>query len=379
MSSLSKTKFNIIPAHNGRVVSSIKTTFAAGKLVDMADVNEKILESLKTVFYFPKSNDIVSLNMIKDIKVEGNNISLSVIFDKPDEKSIPILRKAIDNAIKTGVDENAMVKVEFKTYTEALSAVKHIVAVASGKGGVGKSTVAANLAIALQKTGAKVGIIDADIYGPSIPIMFDLEGAKPTVTEENGKASIIPIEKYGIKVQSIGFFVEQEQALIWRGPMASNALNQLFNDTVWGELDYLVVDLPPGTGDIHLTLVQSVPVSGIAIVSTPQEVALADARKAFSMFNSDNIKVPILGLIENMSYFSPPELPDNRYYIFGKEGGRKLADNARVNLLGEIPIVESICESGDSGRPVVLDENSPVYKAFMNLAENIKALVESKD
>jgi ATP-binding protein involved in chromosome partitioning len=345
----------------------------------MEDLKEKVLESLKSVFYFPKSNDIVSLNMVRDIRTEGNNISLSVIFEKPDEKSIPILRKAIENAVKTNVDEKANVEVNFKTYTEALSQVKHIVAIASGKGGVGKSTIAANLAIALQKTGAKVGIIDADIYGPSIPIMFDVEGEKPTVTEESGKAQIIPIEKYGIKVQSIGFFVEQEQALIWRGPMASNALNQLFNDTVWGELDYLVVDLPPGTGDIHLTLVQSVPVSGIAIVSTPQEVALADARKAFSMFNSDKIKVPILGLIENMSYFSPPELPDNKYYIFGKQGGRRLADNARVNLLGEIPIVESICESGDAGKPVALDEGSVIHKAFINLAENIKAMVERLD
>lgn len=345
----------------------------------MENVNERILESLKSVFYFPKSSDIVSLNMVQDIKVEGDTISLSIIFDKPDEKSIPILRKAIGNAIRTNVNENASVEVNFKTYTEALSGVKHIVAIASGKGGVGKSTIAANLAIALHKTGAKVGIIDADIYGPSIPIMFDVENEKPTVTEENGKARIIPVEKYGIKVQSIGFFVDPEQALIWRGPMASNALNQLFNDTVWGELDYLVVDLPPGTGDIHLTLVQSVPVSGIAIVSTPQEVALADARKAFSMFNSDKIRVPILGLIENMSYFTPPELPDKKYFIFGKQGGRKLADTARVNLLGEIPIVESICISGDAGKPVALDEGSPVYKAFISLAENIKAILERKD
>jgi len=344
----------------------------------MEELREKLLEVLRTVFYFPKSNDIVSLNMVRDIVIEGSNISLSILFDKPDEKSIPILRKAIENAIKTNVLENATVHVEFKTYTEALSGVKHIVAVGSGKGGVGKSTIAANLAVALQQTGAKVGILDADIYGPSIPIMFDVEDKKPTVHEENGKTRIIPIEQYGIKVQSIGFFVDPGQALIWRGPMASNALNQLFNDTEWGELDYLVVDLPPGTGDIHLTLVQSVPVSGIAIVSTPQEVALADARKAFSMYNSGNIKVPILGLIENMSYFSPPELPDNKYYIFGKEGGRKLADNARINFLGEIPIVESICESGDSGNPIARDPESPVYKAFINLAENIKALVAKK-
>ncbi len=345
----------------------------------MSDVKEKILESLKSVFYFPKSNDIVSLNMVRDIKVEEDKISLSVIFDKPDEKSIPILRKAIENAIRENVIENAAVQVDFKTYSDALSGVKHIVAIASGKGGVGKSTIAANLALALKKTGASVGIIDADIYGPSIPMMFDVEDQKPAGKEVDGKTKILPIEKYGIKVQSIGFFVEPEQALIWRGPMASNALTQLFNDTLWGELDYLVVDLPPGTGDIHLTFVQSVPVSGIAIVSTPQPVALADAKKAFSMFNSDNIKVPVLGLIENMSYFTPPELPDKKYYIFGKQGARKLADNTRVNLLGEIPIVESIRESGDVGKPEVMNEGSPVYKAFIDLAENIKALVESKE
>ncbi len=342
----------------------------------MADVKEKVLESLKSVFYFPKSSDIVSLNMVRDLKVEGDKISLSVIFDKPDEKSIPILRKAIGNAIKENVNENAAVQVDFKTYSEALSGVKHIVAIASGKGGVGKSTIAANLALALKKTGASVGIIDADIYGPSIPMMFDVEDQRPAGKEVEGKTKILPIEKYGIKVQSIGFFVEPEQALIWRGPMASNALTQLFNDTLWGELDYLVVDLPPGTGDIHLTFVQSVPVSGIAIVSTPQPVALSDAKKAFSMFNSDNIKVPVLGLIENMSYFTPPELPGKKYYIFGKQGARKLADNSRVNLLGEIPIVESIRESGDVGKPEVLNEESPVHQAFINLAENVKAIVE---
>jgi ATP-binding protein involved in chromosome partitioning len=344
----------------------------------MSEIQDKILETLKTVFYFPKSNDIVSLNMVRDLRVEGDKVQFSIHFDKPDEKSIPILRKACESAIRNNVNENAEVQIDFKTYTEALSGVRHIVAVASGKGGVGKSTIAANLAIALHKMGNRVGIVDADIHGPSIPMMLNVADQKPKVLEEDGKPKIIPIENYGIKIQSIGFFVEPEQALIWRGPMASNALNQLFNDTMWGELDYLVVDLPPGTGDIHLTLVQSVPISGIAIVSTPQEVALADAKKAFSMFNSDNIKVPVLGLIENMSYFSPPELPDKRYYIFGKQGARRLADNSRVNLLGEIPIVESICESGDQGSPITLDENSPVYKAFLNVAENIKALVEKK-
>lgn len=343
----------------------------------MALTNEQILDALKTVFYFPKGNDIVSLNMVSELLVSGKQLSFTIQFPEPDEKSIPILRKACENTIQ-GLDPEVEVSIDFKTYSASLAGVKHIVAVGSGKGGVGKSTVAANLAVALSQAGKKVGIIDADIYGPSIPIMFDVANEKPMMSEDTGVPPINPVEKYGIKIQSIAFFVEAEQALIWRGPMASNALTQLFNDTNWGELDYLIVDLPPGTGDIHLTLVQSMPVDGIAIVSTPQEVALADARKAFSMFNTDKIKVPILGLVENMSYFTPAELPDNKYYIFGKQGGRKLAEQARVNLLGEIPLVQSVCESGDAGKPVALDSESPVYKAFMNLANNIMALVEKK-
>ncbi|PLW96156.1 MAG: sodium:proton antiporter [Marinilabiliales bacterium] len=249
--------------------------------------------------------------------------------------------------------------------------VKNIIAVASGKGGVGKSTVAANLAISLAKTGASVGLIDADIYGPSVPLMFDLVDVKPHIKEENGKQIIMPIEKYGIKVLSIGFFVDPNQALLWRGPMASGALTQLFRDAEWGALDYVVIDLPPGTGDIHLTLVQSLAVTGVVIVSTPQEVALADARKAFGMFKSNAIKVPILGLIENMAYFTPEELPENKYYIFGKEGGKRLAEEAHVALLGEIPLVQGICDSGDNGKPISLEENHPVSKAFEEVTENL--------
>lgn len=344
----------------------------------MENINEQILDALKTVLYFPKGDNLVALNMVRNIKVVDNMVSFEIVFSKPDEKNIPVLRKTCENVIKSKISESLEVKIDFHTFTEALSQVKHIIAVGSGKGGVGKSTIAANLAVALSRDGSSVGIIDADIYGPSIPMMFGVADQKPAVVEEEGKSRVVPVENYGIKIQSIGFFVDPKQALIWRGPLASNALSQLFNDTLWGELDYLVVDLPPGTGDIHLTLVQTVPVSGIAIVSTPQEVALADARKAFSMFQSEHIKVPILGLIENMSYFTPPELPDKKYYLFGKEGGRKLAEKERVNLLGEIPIVESICESGDAGSPVALDETSPVYKAFINLAENIKALLNKK-
>ncbi len=249
--------------------------------------------------------------------------------------------------------------------------VKNIIAVASGKGGVGKSTVAANLAISLAKTGASVGLIDADIYGPSVPLMFDLVDVKPHIKEENGKQIIMPIEKYGIKVLSIGFFVDPDQALLWRGPMASGALTQLFRDAEWGALDYVVIDLPPGTGDIHLTLVQSLAVTGVVIVSTPQQVALADARKAFGMFKAKAIKVPILGLVENMAWFTPAELPENKYYIFGKEGGKKLAEEAHVALLGQIPLVQGICDSGDKGKPITLEEDNPVTKAFDELSENM--------
>lgn len=345
----------------------------------MASKKEIIVEALKEVLYFPKGSDIISLKMLRDIHHEGHKITIKIALPKDDKKGEAALVKLIEAAIRNNVDPEAEVAVDFITEVSSLEKVKHIIAVGSGKGGVGKSTVAANLAMALHKTGNRVGILDADIYGPSIPMMLDVGDSKPAVGPEEGdQPRIMPVENYGLKIQSIGFFVEPQQALIWRGPMASNALNQLMNDTNWGELDFLVIDLPPGTGDIHLTLVQQYPVDGIAIVSTPQQVALADAKKAFSMFNQENIRVPILGLIENMSYFSPPELPDNKYYIFGKEGGRRLADAARVNLLAEIPIVESICESGDSGKPVVLDEDSPVYKAFINLAINIQAILEKK-
>jgi ATP-binding protein involved in chromosome partitioning len=338
-----------------------------------------ILSALKDVLYFPKGNDIISLNMVRNLNVEGNKVKFTIVFPKQDVKSQPALQKLAENAIRTHYDENAEIQIDFMTEYPSLSDVKHIIAIGSGKGGVGKSTVAANLAVALSKLGNRVGILDADIYGPSIPIMFDVANEKPMMDPQAENGQIIPVEKYGIKIQSIGFFVDAQQALIWRGPMASQALNQLFNDTHWGELDYLVVDLPPGTGDIHLTLVQQYPVDGIAIVSTPQQVALADAKKAFSMFNQEKIRVRILGLIENMSYFTPAELPENKYYLFGKHGGRRLADDARVNLLAEIPLVQSICESGDAGTPIALDENSPVYKAFVNLAVNVQALVEKND
>jgi len=341
----------------------------------MSYSKEQIIEALKEVIYFPKSDNIISLKMVDHIELEGQKISFTLLFPEPNDKNGAIVEQACVTAIEKHLGSQVQVRgnITLKAKTQdALEKIKHIVAVASGKGGVGKSTVAANLAVALSKTGAKVGILDADIYGPSIPIMFDLVDAKPVAEKRNDRDVIIPMEKYGIKVLSIGFFVNQNQALLWRGPMASNALNQLLRDTDWGTLDYLVIDLPPGTGDIHLTIVQEAKVSGVAIVSTPQNVALADARKAFSMFNSEKIKVPILGLIENMSYFTPAELPENKYFIFGKEGGKKLAEESKVPFLGEIPLVQSICESGDSGKPVALStDDNPISRSFDDLAQNI--------
>lgn len=347
----------------------------------MSYTKQQVLDALREVIYFPKSDNIVSLDMVDDIRIEGNKISFTLLFPEPNDKSAAIVEQACVEAIEKNLGEDVNVKgnITLKAKTEdSLSDIKHIIAVASGKGGVGKSTVAVNLAVALSRTGAKVGILDADIYGPSLPLMFDLKDARPMAEKRGERDLILPIEKHGLKILSIGFFVDPSQALLWRGPMASNALNQLIRDTAWGKLDYLVVDLPPGTGDIHLTMVQEVNVSGVAIVSTPQEVALADARKAFSMFNSDKIKVPVLGLIENMSYFTPAELPENKYYIFGKEGGKKLAKESGVPFLGQIPLVQGICESGDTGRPVAfLNEDNPESAAFKKLAQNVIAQLDS--
>jgi len=344
----------------------------------MAVTKEKILDALRHVEDPDLHKDLVTLNMIQNIKIEGNKVSLDLVLTTPacplktvmKNDCIAALHKYVDPNLELEINYESVVSTRRKETELLLKGVKNIIAVASGKGGVGKSTVSANLAVALAKTGAKVGLLDADIYGPSVPLMFDLEGQHPAGTEVDGKTKIIPIEKHGIKVLSIGFFVDPSQALIWRGAMATNALNQLINDTMWGDLDYFIIDLPPGTGDIHLTMVQTLPVTGAVIVTTPQEVALADARKAFSMFKTKDINVPILGLVENMSWFTPAELPDNKYYIFGKEGGKKLADESGVALLGQIPLVQSIRESCDNGNPVALDENSPVGKAFMELAQN---------
>lgn len=341
----------------------------------MSFTKENILEALKSVLYFPKHDNIVNLDMVRDIKVNGKKVSFAIFFAERDEQNENIVRQSAISAVINNVDLEAEVDAEIRYPSDPLAKIKNIVAVASGKGGVGKSTVAANLAIALAKQGFKTGILDADIYGPSIPLMFDVLDAKPKVKEENGQQWVVPIENYGVKVLSIGFFVDPSQALIWRGPMASNALKQLLNETDWGELDYLVMDLPPGTGDIQLTLAQDFNITGIVVVTTPQEVALADARKALSMFDTEKIRIPVLGLVENMSYFTPAELPDNKYYIFGREGGKKLAETTGVPLLGEIPLVQSICESGDEGAPITLNESSPESEAFMQLAKNTDAVI----
>ncbi|MCC8146782.1 MAG: Mrp/NBP35 family ATP-binding protein [Bacteroidales bacterium] len=340
-----------------------------------------ILEALSKVRYPGTGKNIVEMNMIEDdMRIDGNKVTFSIVFDKPNDPFVKSIIKASETAILTYVSNDVDIKGNITAKAKQilrsepeklLSNVKNIVAVSSGKGGVGKSTVAANLAVALARLGYKVGLLDADIYGPSMPKMFNEEEARPYMEEIDGRELIMPVEKYGVKLLSIGFFVDKENALVWRGTMASNALKQLIADAYWGDLDYFFLDLPPGTSDIHLTLVQTLAVTGVIVVTTPQEVALADARKGINMFTGEKINVPVLGLVENMAYFTPAELPENKYYIFGKDGGKKLAEELNVPLLGQIPIVQSICEAGDSGKPVALNESSLTGLAFKNLAHNV--------
>ncbi len=337
---------------------------------------EQVLNALSNVEEPDLKKDLVTLNMIQDIHIDGNRLSFSVVLTTPACPLKGLIENACRNAIGHFISKDIEVSINMTSQVTAqrnngVPGVKNIIAVASGKGGVGKSTVAANLALGLAATGAAVGLLDADIYGPSLPIMFGLEGARPAATQQNGKTRIEPIEKYGLKLLSIGFFTDPNQPVPWRGPMVSTAVKQLFNDADWGQLDYLVVDLPPGTGDIHITVTQSFPVAGAVIVTTPQNVALADAKKGIGMFMMDAINVPILGIVENMAYFTPAELPQNKYFIFGKDGGKKLAEQLEVPLLAEIPLVKGISDAGDAGMPAILQDDNILKEAFIDMAKHV--------
>ncbi|MDR1631863.1 MAG: Mrp/NBP35 family ATP-binding protein [Dysgonamonadaceae bacterium] len=347
-----------------------------------------ILDALEKVRYPGTGKNIVEMGMIEDdMRIEGNKVSFSILFEKQNDPFMKSLVKAGETAILTYAGENIDIKgnINIKTKPSPLPApldllpgVKNIIAISSGKGGVGKSTVAVNLAVALAKSGYKVGLLDADIFGPSIPKMFHAEEAKPYMERIGERELIAPIEQYGVKILSIGFFINKKDALVWRGTMASNALKQLITDAHWGELDYFLLDLPPGTSDIHLTLVQTLAVTGVVIVTTPQEVALADARKGISMFTGKKINVPVIGLVENMAWFTPAELPENKYYIFGKDGGKQLSEEMHIPLLGQIPIVGNICEGSDSGAPVALND-SVTGEIFRLLAEKMVEQVEIRN
>ncbi len=351
---------------------------------------QQIISALLHVRYPGTGQDIVNSGMLQQdtIEIVGNKVTFSIVFDKVNDPFSTSVIKASERAVVTYVSEDVEIKGNitpiFKEQpkpktVKILPDVKNSIAVFSGKGGVGKSTVSANLAVSLAKLGYKVGLLDADIHGPSIPKMFGVENEMPYVKQEDGVQKILPIEKYGIKLLSIGFFIDKEKALIWRGAMASNALQQLITDVDWGELDYFIMDLPPGTGDIHLTLVQTIGITGAIVVTTPQEVALADAKKGINMFMEENVNVPILGLIENMAWFTPKELPENKYYIFGKEGGKILAQNLQIKLLGQIPLIQSIRESGDKGSPSAINDDMTSGSLFRELAVNVIEQVDYRN
>ncbi len=339
---------------------------------------ENILRALSTVPDPDLGKDLVTLKMIKDVEVNGKSIQFTVVLttpacplkDKIKEDCINAIYQVVGTDVKISINMTARV-TENKLPTEVLPGVKNIIAVASGKGGVGKSTVSVNLAVGLAKSGAKVGLIDADIHGPSIPLMMGLVGQKPKVKKVGEKHILTPLVAHGVKTLSFGFLVPEGQAVIWRGPMISSAFRQFITDCDWGELDYMIIDLPPGTGDIHLTLSQTLSITGAVVVTTPQAVAISDARKALGMFQNDKINTPVLGIIENMAYFTPEELPNNKYYIFGKGGGIKLAQEYNVPLLGQIPLVQGVSESGDAGTPIVLNESSLSGKLFFEAAERL--------
>jgi ATP-binding protein involved in chromosome partitioning len=354
----------------------------------MAITQQDILKALSYVEEPDLGKDLVTLNMIENIQIDGKHVSFTVILTTPACPLKDLIRNACTRAITTMVDKDAEVTVNMtsrvtsaRSDNEAvLRGIKNIIAIASGKGGVGKSTVTSNLAIALAQSGAKVGLIDADISGPSIPVMFGVEEERPHVFQTpEGKNLIQPVEKFGVKMMSIGFLAPAESAVVWRGPMASSALKQFITECDWGELDYLLIDLPPGTSDIHLTLVQTVPVTGAIIVTTPQKVALADAQKGLQMFRQPQINVPVLGIIENMAYFTPAELPQNKYYIFGQGGAEQLSERWQIPILGQIPLVQSIRESGDAGQPEILKTDSPAAAVFVEVAQAVAQQVSVRN
>lgn len=351
----------------------------------MALQPKDILDALRQVNMPGSEQNIVSLDMVQEIRIEGKKVSFTLVFQKSNDPNIPVVKSLCVQAIWKQLGRDVEIAGNISTRSvhdmqrPILPGVKNIIAVASGKGGVGKSTCAVNLAVAIAQTGATVGLIDADIFGPSVPIMFGEEFTKPMGEKVGNRDMILPVEKYGVKLLSIGFFVNPEDALVWRGPMASNALKQLIVDAKWGPLDYLLIDLPPGTSDIHLTLMQTVPVTGAVIVTTPQDVALADVIKGVNMFRGKAVDVPVLGLIENMAWFTPEELPDNKYYIFGRDGGKKMAEKLNIPLLGQVPIVQSIREGGDDGKPVALDQNSVSGKAFSAIAKQTISEIDERN
>ena len=355
----------------------------------MPFTQEDIINALRHVDDPDIKKDLVTLNMISEVEVEGNKVSFKVTLTTPacplkekiKKDCVDAVHQYVDSGLEVSIEMDANVTSLRKENVNVLPSVKNIICVASGKGGVGKSTVAVNLALSLARLGAKVGLIDADIHGPSIPMMLGVKGRKPEVRLVKDKHYMVPLEAEGIKILSIGLLIDERQAVVWRGPMVTSALRQFVTDCMWGKLDYMVVDMPPGTGDVHITVAQTLNVTGAVIVTTPQEVALADARKALSMFRLENINVPILGVIENMAYFTPEELPNNKYYIFGKDGGQKLADEYEVPFLGQLPLVQSIREGGDAGKPVSVygRENEIVTNAFDEIAANVARQVAIKN
>jgi len=350
---------------------------------------QDIEQALKTITVPGEGQNMIESKAVKNIMVFADEVIVDITISNPSLQAkkrteVDIL-KTIHELVYAKAKIKVNVKVEASTQPKneikgkSIPGIQNIVAVASGKGGVGKSTVTSNLAVTLSKMGFKVGILDADIYGPSIPIMFDVQNEKPLAVNVDGKSKMKPVENYGVKVLSIGFFTKPDQAVVWRGPMAAKALNQMIFDAAWGELDFLLIDLPPGTGDIHLSIMQSLPITGAVVVSTPQTVALADAKKGVAMFQQDSINVPVLGVIENMAYFTPEELPDNKYYIFGKEGAKHLAEDLKIPFLGDIPLVQSVREAGDLGRPAALQVATPVEEAFHKITQNVVQEVVSRN